>query len=204
MLLRLVYNGALALAFLISYRVWGVYAATVVLMAGVTLEVGYVLARGRRPSKIEWAGLSLVIVLGGATLVFGDALFIEWRPTGFYWLVAAALAVPRLWAKVNPIHVVLGGRISMSARVWDQVLWAWVVFNVLLGVLNLVVAYNLSLDAWVNYRVFGAPTLSAMMFLATCAWRRHDLVGAWRARRQASPGDTQDGAASPAGRDTVH
>jgi intracellular septation protein len=204
MLLRLVYNGSLALAFLISYRLWGVYAATVVLMAGVTLEVGYVLARGRRPSNIEWAGLSLVIVLGGATLVFGDALFIEWRPTGFYWLVATALAVPRLWAKVNPIQVVLGARVTTSARVWDQVLWAWVIFNVLLGVMNLVVAYNFSLDTWVNYRVFGAPTLSAIMFLATCAWRRHDLVGAWRIRRQPTPGDTPDDAASSVGGDTVH
>lgn len=203
MLLRLVYNGALALAFLISYRLWGVYVATAVLMVGVTLEVGYVFARGRRPRRIEWAGLALVLGLGGATLIFGDALFIEWRPTGFYWLVAAALAVPRLWAKVNPIQVVLGSRVSTTDRVWDQVLWAWVTFNALLGILNLVVAYNFSLDTWVNYRVFGAPTLSAIMLLATCIWRRNDLVRAWRAPGRPH-GSFSNGSVRPAGGDPVH
>ncbi|WP_020109722.1 inner membrane-spanning protein YciB [Nocardia sp. 348MFTsu5.1] len=197
MLFKLAYNIALALGFLVTYRVAGIFAATGVLMGGVTLEVAYIFAKGRRPTRLEWIGLALVLALGAATLLIGDALFIEWRPTGFYWLCAAALAGSRLWMKTNPISALLGGRISLTSRVWDQVLWLWAAFLTLLGALNLVVAYNFSVDTWVNYRVFVAPALIAAVGVAMIVWRRNEVKQAWRRHRH-TPATVNDDTSSPA------
>ncbi|OZG29750.1 intracellular septation protein A [Williamsia sp. 1138] len=186
LILKLAYNVVLALAFLVSYRLGGIYVATSVLMAGVSLEVAYIFVSGRRPTKLEWVGLALVIALGAATLLLGDALFIEWRPTGFYWLCAIALAGTRLWMRKNPIAAVLNSHVPMASRAWEQVLWLWIAFLTLLGALNLVIAYNFSLDTWVNYRVFGAPGMIAIFALMMIVWRRDDIKRAWRTQRAAT------------------
>ena len=42
----------------------------------------------------------------------------------------------------------------------------WMAFLVLLGVVNLVVAYQFSQQAWVNYKLFGSTGLMILFMLA--------------------------------------
>ena len=42
---------------------------------------------------------------------------------------------------------------------WRKLTYAWVVFLLVLGGLNLIVAYNFTEELWVNYKLFGSPVL---------------------------------------------
>ena len=43
--------------------------------------------------------------------------------------------------------------------IWRKLTYAWVVFLLMLGGLNLIVAYNFTEEQWVNYKLFGSPVL---------------------------------------------
>ncbi len=45
--------------------------------------------------------------------------------------------------------------ISLPGHVWVKLNYAWVIFFVLMGVVNLYVAFNFSLDTWVDFKTFG-------------------------------------------------
>ncbi|WP_405161503.1 septation protein IspZ [Nocardia sp. NBC_01499] len=182
MAVRLIYNGALLVAFVASYLVWNIFVATVVLMAGVTLEVLTTLVMRRRPTRIQWIGLALVLVLGGATLLFRDPLFIKWRPSAFYWTCAAALIGTQVGLGTNAIHAALGRWLSLPAPTWTRLQWIWVSFLIFLGFANLFVAYNFSTDVWVLCRLFGAPGMIGALALAMAVWLRRDVRHAWKTR----------------------
>jgi len=49
----------------------------------------------------------------------------------------------------------MGHQVSLPDPVWTRLNLSWVGFFVLMGVLNLYVAFNFSTDAWVNFKLFG-------------------------------------------------
>ena len=53
----------------------------------------------------------------------------------------------------------------MPTPVWDHVNLSWCLFFVILGVLNLYVAFNFSIDAWVNFKLFGSTGLMLAFIL---------------------------------------
>ena len=65
--------------------------ATGVLMIALTLQVGYEkLTKGSVDKKLLFTWL-LVVVLGGATLVLRDPIFIQWKVSIVNWLFALIL-----------------------------------------------------------------------------------------------------------------
>src|SRR5260221_7816464 len=75
--------------FFIAYKIWGIYVATAVAIATSVLQVSYEWIRFRKIDKMQWATLGLIAVLGGATLVFHNEMFIKWKPTIINWLLGA-------------------------------------------------------------------------------------------------------------------
>ena len=55
----------------------------------------------------------------------------------------------------SAIKQMLGKELQAPDRVWDNVNLGWVGFFTLCGLLNLYVAFNLSQEMWVNFKVFG-------------------------------------------------
>jgi intracellular septation protein len=76
-----------------------------------------------------------------------------------YWLMGAALAMGHLVLKRNFLQSLMGSQLELPAPVWLRLLWAWTGFFVLMGVLNLWVAYSFDLDTWVSYKLFGGMGL---------------------------------------------
>src|SRR5262245_57971381 len=62
--------------------------ATLVAIIATAAQVGYLLARGRRVDNMLWISLAIILVMGGATLLLRDAMFIKWKPTVLYWAFA--------------------------------------------------------------------------------------------------------------------
>lgn len=143
-----------------------VLIATLVVIAASLVQIGVLLARGRKIDMMLWVSLALVVVLGGATLWFHNETFIKWKPSVLYWCMALAFWLgPQLFGK-NLLQAIMGAQVSLPAQAWRKLNYAWVLFFCVMGLLNLYVAYSFSTDTWVNYKLFGSMGLMLVFTLA--------------------------------------
>lgn len=143
-----------------------VLLATVVVIVATLAQVLWLKSRGRRVDTMLWVSLVLVVVLGGATIYFQSETFIKWKPTVLYWAMGAALALAPLLAGRNLLQMLLGEQLQLPAPIWARLNLAWVGFFLVMGALNLWVAYRFSTDAWVNFKLFGSLGLTLIFTIA--------------------------------------
>jgi intracellular septation protein len=104
---------------------------------------------------MQWISLGVIAVFGGLTLLLHDDRFIRWKPTVLYWAFAATLLVGRVFFNASWLQKVMPkDELVLPEAVWIRLTWAWILFFAAMGCLNLYVAFNYSLDTWVNFKVF--------------------------------------------------
>ena len=145
--------------FFAAFKLSGIYVATAVAMGATLVQILWVWLRHRRVDAMLWVSLAVIMVFGGATLILHDETFIKWKPTVLYWLFSATLAVAGLAFKKNLIRAMMGHQMSLPDVVWARLQLSWIAFFVVMGALNLFVAYNFSTDTWVNFKLFGGMGL---------------------------------------------
>jgi len=145
--------------FFVAFKMYDIYAATVIAIAATALQIGWVWFKHRKVDKIQWISLGLIVVFGGATLLLRDETFIKWKPTVLYWLFSMVLLVSALFFRKNLIKAMMGSQITAPDNVWKKLLVAWVGFFAFMGAINLFVAYGYSTDTWVNFKLFGSMGL---------------------------------------------
>ena len=141
--------------FFIAFKLYGIYVATAVAIAASFVQIGWVWMRHGRVENMLWVSLGVIVVFGGATLVLQDDTFIKWKPTVLYWLFSATLALSAMAFRKNLIRAMMEKQVTLPDPVWNKLLASWIAFFVVMGALNLFVAYNYSSDAWVNFKLFG-------------------------------------------------
>jgi intracellular septation protein len=139
--------------------------ATATAIVATFAQVGWLLARGRKVEPMLWVSLAVIAIFGGATIWFHDETFIKWKPTILYWLFAAALVAGRVIWRRNLVKSLLAEQISVPDAVWDRLATAWVGFFGVMGIVNLVVAYSVSTEVWVNFKLFGLFGLTIAFML---------------------------------------
>jgi intracellular septation protein len=167
--------------FLVAYYAAGLYVATGALMVAMLLLLIVDYARGRRLPPMHLLSALLVWAFGTATLVLHNQRFIQWKPTVFFWLASLAF-LASFWIGDRPLaqrllSAALGEETHVEPLLWRRLNWLWIVFYVLLGFLNLAVAFNASERTWVNFKVFGL-TLATFVFIGAQV--------TWLARRSAA------------------
>ena len=143
------------LLFFIAYKFGGIYVATGVAIAASFVQIGWVMARGKKVEPMMWISLAIIVFFGGATLLLHNETFIKWKPTVLYWLFAVILLGGAWLFKKNFIRVMMEKQVSLPDSVWNNLNLSWAAFFVIMGVANLYVAYNFSTDDWVNFKLFG-------------------------------------------------
>ena len=143
-----------------------VLLATVVVVVATLLQIIVLKALGKRVDKMLWAGLVVVVVLGGLTLWFHDETFIKWKPTVIYWLMSAGFLVTEIVLGKKMLRQMMGGQVDVPEAVWRNLGWAWVLFFAGMGVLNLWVAFNFPTDTWVSFKMWGSLGLTLGFTLA--------------------------------------
>ncbi|MFO1345870.1 MAG: septation protein A [Rhodocyclaceae bacterium] len=141
--------------FFIAFKIYGIFVATAVAIAGTFLQIGWVWFRHRKVDTMLWVSLVIVTFFGGATLLLQDETFIKWKPTVLYWLFAGILAGGALFMKKNLMKSLLSEQMQLPDVAWTRMNWSWVGFFTFMGFANLAVAYSFSTDAWVNFKLFG-------------------------------------------------
>lgn len=156
--------------FFVAFKVADIYWATAVAIAATVVQIGYVLARGRKVTGMQWASLVIIGVFGGATLLLRDETFIKWKPTVLYWL-AGAVFLGALAFRQNLVKAVMReGGLELPEPVWTKLAVAWGVFFIFKGTLNLWVAHAFSTETWVNFKLFGGMGLMLAFVLAQAMW----------------------------------
>ena len=150
--------------FFVAFKLAGIYVATGVAIAATCVQIGALALLKRKIDRMLWASLAIIVVFGGATLALQDETFIKWKPTVLYWLFGAVLAGAALAGR-NLIRLALSEQVRLPEPVWARLNLSWIGFFVVMGGLNLYVAYNFSTDAWVNFKLFGGMGLMLVFVL---------------------------------------
>ena len=153
------------IVFFIAYKWAGIYAATAVAIVASVAQIAWFRWKGK-VSAVHWLSLAIIGVFGGATLVLQDETFIKWKPTVLYWAFAAVLLGAEWLFQRNLIRSMMAQQITLPDAVWARLNLSWGAFFLLMGALNLYVAYHFSESDWVNFKLFGGTGLMLLFVLA--------------------------------------
>lgn len=161
-------------AFFVAYKFGGIYVATAVLMGAMALLLLVDYVRTRRISPMHGVSAVLVFLFGAATLILHNQRFIQWKPTVLFWLLSAAL-LGSMWIGKQPlVQRLLGKALEGQAQVadstWRRLNLLWVLFYAVLGVVNILVAFNTSEATWVKFKAFGLTAATLVFTGAQVAW----------------------------------
>ena len=144
----------------------GILVATGVIIVATIVQVAITWARQRRVEKMHLVTLSLVVIFGGATLLLKDEIFIKWKPTVVNWLFAAAFLLSQFVGRKNLVQRMMDESVKLPDYAWRRLNLSWVVFFLLMGMLNIYVVYHFDTDTWVNFKLFGLLGLTLVFVVA--------------------------------------
>ena len=161
--------------FLAALLLKDIYVAVTVLM--ITMPIG-LLVKYMQTKKLDrmyfWSTVA-ALVLGAATLYFRNPKFLFWKPTVFYWALAAACLLSQWFTEASIVQRMFGmvkelNTQKITARDWARLNLAWAVFFTFLGILNLYVAFNYSVEFWGTFKVFGLFGITLVFIFAQSIW----------------------------------
>lgn len=77
---------------------------------------------------MQWLSLGLIIVLGGATLLFHEKAFIMWKPHRPLLGDGDRLACVYMDFSQNPLKAMMGQQLTLPEPVWKRLTLAWAAF----------------------------------------------------------------------------
>lgn len=161
-------------AFMLAYKLGGIYLATAVLMGAMVLLALVDYLRLRRVSTMHALSTALVLVFGTATLVLHDPRFLKMKPTLLLWLMALAFMGSQWIGKAPLVQRLLEPSLAPGTVVtrprWLRINLLWVSAYLLLGFLNLLVARVADEQTWVYFKGFGLSIALAAVAVGTGLW----------------------------------
>jgi intracellular septation protein len=159
--------------FYLTYKFVNLYFATGVAIATTVVMLAWMKLTGRQIEPMRWASLVIIVVFGGATLLFQDETFIKWKPTVLYGLFVLLLVGARLRGG-NALAGMMRNQLTLPEAVWHLLSAMWVGFFCLMAALNLLIAYRFDTETWVNFKLFGATGLTVVNVLLQAVYvNRH-------------------------------
>ena len=165
--------------FFVAFKFADIYTATAVAIGATIVQILWLKLRGKHIEVMQWVSLGVIVVFGGLTLMLHDEAFIKWKPTILYWLFAAGLLIARLTGR-NLMKTFMSAQMTLPGPVWDRLNHMWVFYFLVMGALNIWVAYSWSTDIWVNFKLFGTLGMTLVFVL---------LQGVYLSRFMKDPGD---------------
>ena len=152
--------------FFITFKTWGIMAATAVAIAATVVQIGYLWRKNGFVEPMQWVSLGVIVVFGGATLLTQDETFIKWKPTVLYWLMGSALWIGHFVFKRNFIQQLMGAQVTLPDHAWGVLLHSWACFFTVMGCINIWVANHFDTDTWVSFKLFGGLGLMLVFVVA--------------------------------------
>jgi intracellular septation protein len=163
--MKLLFDFFPILLFFIAYKAADIYVATLAAIAGSAIQVGFTWFKNRKVETMHLVSLVLIVVFGGATWILRDPLFIKWKPTVLNWLFGIVFLGSQIFGARTVIERMLGGQLELPEPVWRRLNLAWAMFFIVIGGVNLYVAYNFEEQVWVNFKLFGMLGLTFLFVI---------------------------------------
>lgn len=150
--------------------IWATLAATVV---GV-IQAAYTWWKFKKLSAMQWMSLIVVVVFGGLTILLDDPVYVMLKTTVVCWLMGVAMAVAQCFGH-NGLKLLMGSSsdITLPEKVWNHLLYAWVGFFILMGFVNLAIAYPFTLaqvETWAKYKLYGYMPLTLIFAIGQAVY----------------------------------
>ena len=168
--MKLLFDFFPVILFFAAFKAFDIYVATAVAIVATMAQVGYLKLAGKKVEPMMWAGLGIIVVAGGATIIFKNEMFIKWKPTVLFAAMAVAIGVSQFWFRKNPIAFIFNHAIKAPDPVWRKLSVSWIVFLLLIALANLWFAYYTSTDTWVLFKTFGDMGLFFIFIIAQIFW----------------------------------
>jgi intracellular septation protein len=144
---------------------YGIYAATAAFMVVTLISLTYALWRYHKLPIMPLVSGVVVLVFGTLTLYLRDDTFIKLKPTLVYLIFAAILGAGLLLRKPL-LELLLGSAFNLSEEGWRKLTFRWVLFFIVMAVVNEIVWRNFSTDVWVSFKAFGFLPITFLFALA--------------------------------------
>ena len=152
--------------FFIAFKLSGIYVATGVAIVATIAQIAWLRYSTGKVEPMQWLSLGIIVVFGGATILAHDETFIKWKPTVLYWLFGTVLAGGVLLFRKNLIRALLSEQMKLPEPIWARLNWSWVAFFIVMGCVNLYVAFNYSEKVWASFKLFGGMGLMLLFVVA--------------------------------------
>ena len=156
--------------FLIAYFYGGIFFATKALIIAMPLGFALQWFITKKINKIYLGSTILVLVLGSATLLFKNPIFLYWKPTVLNWLIALIFFGSHWIGKKTIIERMLTQAISLTGSQWKKLSFSWIGFFLFSGAVNIYVAYNFSEEFWVKFKLFGLFGITLIFIIIQGLW----------------------------------
>lgn len=169
-------------AFVVAYWLTDFQTAIAVIMAAMVLQVAVTWLLTGSVSRMTLSSAALVLVLGGVSLLLKNDLVFKWKPTILNWAFAAVFLGSQFIGERTIVQRLLQSvakeQITLAPRDWRTLNLMWVVFFLVSGAANIIVAYRFPEHVWVNFKLFGLLGLTVVFVLLQAAWLSRREAGA--------------------------
>ena len=151
----------------VYYSTRDFFILTSAIMALVTLQVIFEKIVEKKVGKVLFFSWLLLLPLGSLTLFLRDPLFLQWKFSIVHWLMGLIL-ISTYYFKgpvlLKTLFSALGPQLKSAPTIaWTRVTIFISFFTILIGFINLYFIYYASLDAWVNFKLYGVTVLNMIM-----------------------------------------
>lgn len=151
-----------------------IFLATLSAIVATLILVLYSAVVLKKVGKMPLITLALLVVFGGATLMFKNPLFIQWKPTAINWLFAVIFLGSHFIGDKPLVQRMMGQALEITdSNVWAKLNLTWVGFFIFSGIANLLVAPQIdplnlqfSEDNWVDFKLFGLMGMTIVFVIA--------------------------------------
>jgi len=144
----------------IEHTIGGIYSASEFLIATAILVYGSLFVIQKRLDKFQWITAVAVILFCLPTIIFRNTDFLKWKAPIVYWIFAIIFFASRYVGDKPAIEHMMGHIVKPPQDFWLKLNNIWIVYFIVLGGVNLAVAFILSERAWIQFKVFGNLIIS--------------------------------------------
>lgn len=139
----------------IEHSVGGIFSAAEFLLAASILVYGALFIYQKRLDKFQWITLVAVVLFCIPTIIFRNIDYLKWKAPIVNWIFASIFLASRFFGDKPAIEHMMGHAVNAPKEVWYKLNSIWIGYFIVLGAINLIVAFTLSEALWIKFKVFG-------------------------------------------------
>ena len=145
--------------FFLAFKFYGIYTATLVGIIATSVQVLLTRVVTSKWDRKQLITMAVFLVFGGMTLYFHNPIFVKWKPTIIFWVFSLAILISQFFTQKPLMQRMMEGALEnnhpIPGSVWRNVNLLWALFFILMGAVNIYIAYTCSDETWVNFKFYG-------------------------------------------------